>query len=115
METGYYYKHAHYYELGDLAEALGLDVPGAIEKLNDDWSVTVEETALAPLFQLSADWIVDRLDDERMSEDGDEVDKISKLIKEHLDFTKVNELMPKLYYTTGKKILIRKTDLLNNE
>lgn len=59
---------------------------------------------------LSADWIIERIDEERFSEDGDEADKIYNILKE-IDFTSINAKIPELYYETRMKFTITIEDL----
>lgn len=108
MKKGIYYNYNHYTDIQALAEELSDD--GSLNEIEND--IEVEETNLEPMFQFDANSITDNLDEERMSEDGDEVDEIRELIKKHVDFTKVNELMPKLWYPNGKKYKITKQQLL---
>lgn len=108
-ETGIYYEDNHYLGLEQLAESLHDNEQ--LDELENE--ITVEETDLRPLFVLDADWIVDQISEDDQSEDGDELETVRQLIHKHCDFTKVNELMPKLYYPNGKKFIISKKDLLD--
>ena len=107
----FYYNDKHYSELCALMEDLDITEENLAE-LEEDWTLKVEETDLEPMFTLDADWICERLDEERMSEDGDEADSINELLKTHIDFTKINELMPKLYYPNNTFFTITKKDLI---
>ena len=67
----------------------------------------MEDCDLEPIGVLSVDLLTELLMDkweDRQSEDGLEYDKIEKVIKENIDFDKINELLPKLYYPNGKEI-----------
>lgn len=67
---------------------------------------------LEPLFVLDADWILERIDEERFSENQN--DKEYKKIEEALsqiDFAKVNEKIPQMWYESYEKFEITKADL----
>lgn len=100
-------------DLGDLCHHLDLD-DDAIAALPDDWFVEVVESSLEPVVKLSADWIVNKVNDDRWTEDGNEVGKVYKAL-ELIDFDKVNAAMPTLYYESRplKKFKIKKADLLD--
>ena len=97
-----------YHDLESLAESTEED----IKDMDDDDYITVEETSLEPLFYLDADFIIDNIDEERLSEDCDELDKARKVLNENIDFDKINALLPKLHYPNGKKTRITKQELL---
>lgn len=108
----FFYDDKFYPDLGDLCDDLDLDEE-KIAALPDDWQIKVFETSLEPIVVLSADWILDRIDGERFSE-NDESDKVYKLLQQ-IDFKLVNEKMPKLYYCEYRKsFAIKKTDLIEN-
>ena len=67
---------------------------------------------LEPLFVLNADWIIDRIDEERFSEDNNE-NEYKKVVEalNQIDFTKVNEKIPKLWYESYELFEITKADL----
>ena len=65
--------------------------------------------------QLSANWITERIDDDRFSENNvdSEIDKIEKALNGNIDFEKINALIPKLYFVDRRnKFKITKKDLL---
>ncbi|HWY09702.1 MAG TPA: hypothetical protein VN026_00180 [Bacteroidia bacterium] len=83
-----------------------------IEDLEDDWEIEVELTAKEGIVKLDAKWITDKIDDERLSEDGDEIERATKILNKYVDFNLINELMPKLFYPSGEKVVLTKEDLL---
>lgn len=83
-----------------------------IEEYPDDFKLEVECSVLEPIFRLSVDWIIDRINDERFSEDGDEVSKIVKILEDNINFDKINEQIPQFYYGSRKKHYFSKSDLL---
>jgi len=96
-----YYNENFYHELSDLVADIDLDMLKAGD------TITVEDCDLEPIGVLSVDLLTELLMDkweDRQSEDGLEYDKIEKVIKENIDFDKINELLPKLYYPNGKEI-----------
>lgn len=106
----FFHEDEFHRDLESLMSSLDIEDPKTLE---DDWEIEVGETTLEPMFILNADWIAERLDEDRMTEDGDEVEDIFKLIKNNVDFTKVNELMPRLHYLNGKGFKITKQDLID--
>ncbi len=89
-----------------LEEEYGKDIP-------DDWSDTIIEAELQPVFKISIDWIMDRINEERFDEEGKPWDKVVNVLNKYIDFDKINEEMPKLYYQTRKKVVITKQDLID--
>jgi hypothetical protein len=71
--------------------------------------VTCYPAELEPIVKLSPDWILDRIDEERFTEDGNDHDKVYELLSK-IDFSAFNESCPKLYYPTGRKFEITKAD-----
>lgn len=107
----FFYDERFCSDISDLMDALDID-EDKVDELEEDWTCKVELTSLEPAFFIDADWICERLDDDRLDEDGDISDKVHQLVKDNVDFTKLNELMPKLYYPTSKFATITKTDLV---
>ena len=96
-----YYNENFYDELSDLVADLDL------EMFKEGDTITVEDCDLEPIGVLSSELLLDFLTDkweDRQSEDGDEWIKVEKLIKENIDFYKINALLPKLWYPNGKEI-----------
>lgn len=81
------------------------------EALEDDWSIVATESSLEPIFQLTADWIIDMVPEERFSEDGDEYERVQAALSK-IDYAAVNAAIPKMYYGTKKEFTITKADLL---
>lgn len=106
----FFYEDKFYHDLGDLIDEWGED---EVKNFPDDWSITVEEATEEPILTLSTEWIIERIDDERWTEDGDEWHKVHKVLVDNIDFQKINTLMPKLWYETRKKVTITKADLLD--
>ena len=104
IDDEFYHDILHYAESMD----------GEIEDLEDDWTIQVTACELQPLVTFTPDWIAERIDEERFSENNSEqeCDRIIKALKECVDFDKLNSLMPKLNYGTREKYFITKSDLL---
>ena len=98
-------------DLSDLCDELDIDEDN-VSQLPDDWSLEVCETSMEPIVTLSVDWIMDKIDQERWTENGNEIEKVEKLLA-GIDFKTINEKMPKLYYPTRKTFRITKADLLD--
>jgi len=103
------YNDKFYYEIGDLLDDYDIENPQDIE---DDMSFTIYPCQLEPLVTLSADWIMDRIDEERFSEEGDESEKVADTLLKYIDFEKVNSMMPKMYYPIGPKYILTKKDII---
>ena len=97
-----------YYELGDLIDDL-FPEDGAVEELEDDWSIRVQESKLEPMFQITKKEVADvvnqyigNMHDDRFNPDdnGQFDDKITEAIAKCFDAKKFNSLVPKLYYPT---------------
>ncbi len=89
-----------------------LELDDNINDLDDDWSIRVEMCDLEPVEEITAEWITERIDDERLPEEPDgTIHHAKKILNENIDFKKINELMPKLYYGNGTYQVITKKDL----
>ena len=100
-----------FYDLGDLIDSLDVE---DINNLPDDYKLECDESILEPVVVLSADWILDRINERRFPEDDDELClKIRKSISDNIDFEKLNSSIPMLYYGTRKKFVVTKQDLVD--
>lgn len=87
-----------------------------IQELEDDKEFLCKGSTLEPILLLSAEWITNRIDDDRFSENNsdDECEKATKILDANIDYEKINALMPKLYYENYRdRFTITKQDLLN--
>lgn len=101
-------------DIGDLAKRYDIDEDN-VNELKDDWQVKVELSDLEPIFEVTAESLCQMLADcneDRLSEDFDEEQKVMRALKESIDFDKLKELLPKLYYPNGKFETITKYDLV---
>lgn len=100
-------------DLGELMDHL--DINEELEGIDDDWKIEVQKCQLEPIMELSTDWIMERVDEERYSEEQAEnqMRKMEKVLNENIDYAKINELMPKLWYPIYKKITFTKQDLID--
>ena len=104
-----YYNGNFYHELSDLVADLDLDE----FEIGD--TITVEDCDLEPIAMLSAEILMNCLEselEERYSENGDEYGKVLKVLKENIDFDKINSLLPKLWYPNGKEITFTYEELM---
>lgn len=99
------------YELADYIENNDCE----IHELPDDYVLECFKSELSPLVEFDAQWIAERIDDERFPEDNDDkvFSKIINALNECIDFKKLNSMIPELYYETRMKFYITKQDLLN--
>ncbi len=103
-------------DVSDLFDIFDIDDEN-LDELPDDWSVKVELTDLEPIFKIDADNLCQLLADaneDRLSEDFDEEANVLKALKDSIDFEKLKEALPKLYYPNNKYVTITKQDLIDN-
>lgn len=111
----FFYNNDYYTDLEDFIEKV-FDDEDEIAELDDDKLFLCKGSKLEPILKLSAEWIAERIDDERFSENNNEneVEKIMKVLSVNIDFDKINALLPELYYENYKdKFTITKQDLLD--
>jgi len=99
----FFYNDNFYSDLSELAQRFEDD--DELKDFSDDEIFEIELSSEEPIIVLSAEWIANRVEDERLGDDGDDGDQIEKLIdvlNKHVDFEKVNSLIPKMFYTTGE-------------
>ena len=95
----------------------------AVEYIEEDLALVCEKTTLEPMFKIGKvdqDNILSNVfedlctrNDDRFPEDSDSTDKkIKEAIKKSIDFKKLKELLPSLYYPNGEKFIITKKDIL---
>jgi hypothetical protein len=104
-----------YSGLEDLIEdVLDWEEIDEIKELNDDWSIEVTESSLEPMIRFDINWILNRIDDDRLPEDCERTDrKLVQLLKDNINFDAINAGMPELYYEKwNSKIKITKQDLM---
>lgn len=108
----FFYKQEFYSDMDNLVDYVEDNEDCKIEELPDTWEIKVEETTLEPMFQLKIDRLMDLVPEDRMSEDGDELDTVRRVFTERIDFEAINSRLPKFYYPNGKMSTITKADLL---
>jgi hypothetical protein len=106
--TNFFYNNIFYEDIPAFMEDLEIDEE-TIDQCRDSYSIKLGE--LQPIIKLDTEWILDRIDEERFTENGDEVEKLEDILKKYIDFDKVNSMIPKLWYETYKKVEITKADL----
>lgn len=85
------------------------------------WEVAVRLCNKEPFMTVDDEWLIDLIqrevemqgyDNDRSSKDGDEMDKVSEAILEHItiDYKAIMDKMPRLYYIKGRKIQINLND-----
>jgi hypothetical protein len=103
----FFYNDKYYESIEDLMIDLDIDEE-SIESANDFYPCVRAE--LEPIIKLNADWIYERIDEERFSENGDEGEKLFKLLQT-IDFKSIQEKIPKLWYETRVRFTITKADM----
>jgi hypothetical protein len=110
----FFYDDTFCSDLEDLARVLDIDEDN-VNDLKDDWQARVELSDLEPIFNVDAENLCQLLADaneDRLSEDFDEEAKVLKALKETIDFDKLKDALPKLYYPNNKFETITKADLV---
>jgi len=111
------YNGNFYAELYDLAEDLEYWKEDLLlEEYPVDFTLKIDLMELRPIVEFTPESIAEGcILDDRYSEENaeDEYAKIIKALTENIDFEKLNSLIPKLYYATGKTQLITKQDLID--
>ena len=110
----FFYKDNFYTDLESFIHE-NFEDESEISELEEDKLFLCRSGKLEPIVELSAEWIINRIDEERFSENNSdkELDKIAKALSE-LDYAKINASMPKLYYEDYRDAFtITKQDLLN--
>lgn len=79
----------------------------------DDFTVEAYECDLEYIMQFDGEFISGCIDDERLSEDGDEKEDVAKILDANIDFNKINALMPKLWYSSNRKVIFTRDELIN--
>lgn len=100
------------HDLEDFINHNGFDEDGAIQALPDDWTYSVEDTTLRPVFIFTRENIINLIEQEDLTESGDELDDIDLALRDCIDFDRLNSRIPKLHYRNGKELIITKADLL---
>lgn len=107
--TNFFYNDQFYSDIEEFMIDLEIDEE-SIESMPDVYRC--KKAQEEPLFVLNADWILERIDEDRFSENNNEREfqKIEEALK-LIDFAKVNEKIPKLWYESYEKFEITKADL----
>jgi hypothetical protein len=117
MET-FYYNDNLYSELSELVDYLEITEENIDDFLNKDNLLEVYECDLEPIITVDDGFIeelVDQHTEERLSEENcdNEHAKILLLFKENINVQKINEAMPKLWYSTDRKLYFTKAEILD--
>lgn len=107
------YNDKFYGELTELSEEL-FETEKEVYNLPDDWTIRVEKSRKEPIIKFDIDWLMDRIDEERFTEDGSDFDYTADLLCENINFDEINSKMKELYYPIGVYINITKQDLIDN-
>lgn len=110
----FFYEDRFCLDLNCLADVFDIDEDN-VNELEDDWNVIVELSDLEPIFNIDAENLCQLLADaneDRLSEDFDEEAKVLKALKETIDFGKLKDALPKLYYPNNKFQTITKADFV---
>jgi len=108
----YYYNENFYSEVEEIIEDLDLD------GMAENGTIKVENCTLEPIIELSANLIAESLYndlEERHSEDRseEELKQIIEVLKQNIDFEKLNSELPKLWYPNNTFETYSKTQLLS--
>lgn len=88
-----------------------------VQLLDDNWQQKIELSKLEKIFVIDKKWIVEQIyncNEDRFPENPEIIDnKISEAISSSVDFTKLNSLLPELYYPSGEFEVLTKKHLLD--
>lgn len=90
-----------------------VDDADEIYELDDDFEIKCYEAKAEKMEEFDEYWILERMEEDRFPEDDRLVDKLLKLFKDNINFDKINEAMPEVWYETGKSFFITKQDLID--
>jgi len=108
----FFYDNEYCNSIEDLIYKL-VDSEEEIHELPDDYEIKCYPAKLEKLEEIDEYWIIQRMDEDRFPEDDERTsDKILKILKENIDFKKINEAMPELWYESYPPFMIRKEDLI---
>ena len=107
----FFYNDEFYDDIGSLMDAQ--DIDETMDGIDDQWEIECREGQLEPIVTLSVEWIMDRINPDRYTEDGDECHDIADLLEQYVNYEEINTQMPKLWYPTRKKFTITKQDLID--
>jgi DNA-binding Xre family transcriptional regulator len=110
----FFYNDCFCVDMEDLADIFDINEDN-VNKLKDDWQVRIELSDLEPIFNVNAESLCQLLaaaNDERLSENFNEKEKVLKALKEAIDFDKLKNALPKLYYPNNRFEIITKADLV---
>ena len=115
MEEDFFYYDTFCSDISDLMMLLDIEEElEAVNELPGDWSIRIELTDLEPVCTLDVDdiyqFILDQYED-RLGE-HDQEKTLKTALRESIDFEKLNQLLPKLYYPNGTFETITKQDLV---
>ncbi len=110
----FFYEDNFCSDIDDFAKIFDIDEDN-VNELKDDWAVKIELSDLEPIFNIDAENLCQLLADaneDRLSEDFDEEQRVLMALSETIDFEKLKEALPKLYYPNNKFEIITKADLV---
>lgn len=82
---------------------------------DDYYTIEVYNCDLESIGVLDAEVLALRVfDEDRFSEDATEYEDLVKIFNENIDFEKINNLLPKMWYPSGNKVVFTKQELLES-
>lgn len=81
----------------------------------EDYTVEAYECDLETIGFLSGESIAERaFDEDRFSEEmHEDQEKIARMLNANIDFEAINDLLPKLWYPSDRKVIFTKLELLS--
>jgi len=104
----YLYKNKFYEQIKDIFDL------EEINNFEDGWECEIQMCSQQTIETIDGDYIADRIDDDRFSEDNDidEKEQIAKILNDYIDWKSINAMLPKLWYANGKIQKMTKQKLL---
>ena len=101
----FFYNDRFHMDFDTLIEDVEDNEDCEIKDLPDIWSISVELTKLEPVHKFGLrdiDILIDNVYEDRLTEEGEELGTIRKILIENINFEKINSAIPTLYYPTGQ-------------
>lgn len=116
----FFYDSKFFRDLEELMEYHDIATEADIYGLPVDWHIEAEEGSMQKIFTLKKSFIVDAVVNktdaygDRFPEESDSVFKqIEIAIEQAIDIDKLNEMLPELYYPSGKFFIINRNHLFD--
>jgi hypothetical protein len=111
----FYWQGEYYDDIDDLLSTVLQGDLVWIREMPEEGCITIELSDLKPAFQLDCETLSEILVfkyEDDLPEEFLEQENLEEVLKQSVDFEKLNKLIPKYYYPNGKFVKISKNELL---